>query len=140
MLGGDRTASTFVVDSVANLPRVGSRGTDELAAEIAASGRDVPHLHAHPPRELPQDVLEAVAAAARENRTVPSRGLPALRQAIADRLSAEFGRSIDPEHEVLVTAGAMQALDLVLRATAFLSPVMTPEPCFFMQGLAPRLV
>src|SRR5262245_17831411 len=118
MAVGDRAERRFVEHGVAVLPRVGSRVTDELAAELARCGRDVLDLHAHPQRELPAHVVEAVVAAARDNRTMPSRGLPALRQAIADRLGAELGAPIDPEREVLVTAGAMQALDLVFRATA----------------------
>ena len=97
-------------------------------------------LHAHPQRQLPPHVLEAVDAAARDNRTVPSRGLRALRRGIADRLSAELCASIDPEREVLVSAGAMQALDLVFRATALHAPVITPAPCFFLHGLVSQLI
>jgi aspartate/methionine/tyrosine aminotransferase len=140
MPGGDRAARGFIVESVANLPRVGSRVTDELAADLVSGGREVLDLHAHPQRPLPRHVLEAVDAAARDNRTVPSRGLAALRQAIAERLSAEFGGSIDPDREVLVTAGAMQALDLVFRASALGAPVITPAPCFFLDGLVSQVV
>ena len=140
-MGGEAcTARSFVLESVVNLPRVGSRVTDELAADLASGGRDVLDLHAHPQRPLPPHVLEAVDAAARANRTVPSRGLPALRRAIAEHLSAELGQSVDPDREVLVTAGAMQALDLVFRATAVGAPVLTPEPCFFLHGLVSQLV
>ena len=130
----------FVQHSVVTLPRVGSRVTDELAADLVRHGRDVLDLHAHPQRHLPPHVLDAVVAAARENRTVPSRGRLALREAIAERLSAELDQPVDPHHDVLVTAGAMQALDLVFRATAVGVPVITPSPCFFLQGLVPRLV
>jgi aspartate/methionine/tyrosine aminotransferase len=140
MPGGDRGAGRFVTNTVAQLPRVGSRVTDELAADLGKRGGDVLDLHAHPQRELPPHVLEAVAAATIANRTVPSRGLLGLRQAIAERLARELGQPVDPEREVLVTAGGMQALDLVLRATASVAQVITPEPCFFLDGLAPRLV
>jgi aspartate/methionine/tyrosine aminotransferase len=140
MAGADAAARSFVLRSVADLPRVGSRVTDERAADLASGGGEVLDLHAHPQRPLPPHVLEAVIAAARENRTVPSRGLPALRRAIAECLSAELGTSVDAEREVLVTAGAMQALDLVFRATAAGAPVITPEPCFFLHGLVSQLV
>jgi N-succinyldiaminopimelate aminotransferase len=113
MGGEDGPARGFVLDSVARLPRVGSRVTDELAADLGSGGRDVLDLHAHPQRPLPPHVLEAVVAAARDNRTVPSRGLPALRRAIADGLAAELGTSVDADREVLVTAGAMQAAVLL---------------------------
>jgi len=140
MAGEECTVRSFVLDDVANLTRVGSRVTDERAADLVSGGRDVLDLHAHPQRQLPAHVLAAVDVAARDNRTVPSRGLLALRRAIADQLSAELGESVNPEREVLVTAGAMQALDLVFRATAFGAPVVTPEPCFFLHGLVSQLI
>lgn len=42
-------------------------------------------------------------------------GLPALRQAIAERVTASTGRRFGPEN-VLLTTGAMQALDLIGKA------------------------
>ncbi|WP_162539147.1 PLP-dependent aminotransferase family protein [Granulicella sp. WH15] len=42
----------------------------------------------------------------------PVEGLPALRQLIADRVSAETGGSFSPAN-VMLTTGAMQALDLI---------------------------
>jgi 2-aminoadipate transaminase len=42
----------------------------------------------------------------------PVEGFPALRQAIAERMSRQVGRRFGPEN-VLLTVGAMQALDLI---------------------------
>jgi len=138
-LGG--AGQDWITDGTRRLPRVGSRVTDEVAVRLTLGGRNVLDLQAHPQRPLPPHVLEAVAEAAGENRTVPSRGLYKLRQAIADTLGAELGVAIDPDHEILVTAGAMQALDLSFRATvASDQPVLTPAPCFFLDGLVPRLI
>jgi 2-aminoadipate transaminase len=40
-------------------------------------------------------------------------GVPVLRSWIAETASASFGRSVDPETEILVTHGSQQALDLL---------------------------
>ncbi len=56
-----------------------------------------------------------------ERRGTPSAwGLPELRQTVADRLSLDSGRAIDPDREVLITLGSAGALNLVL--DAFLNP------------------
>ena len=44
------------------------------------------------------------------NQYAPMAGLPELRQAIAGKVQALYGRAYDPETEVTVTAGATQAL------------------------------
>jgi aspartate/methionine/tyrosine aminotransferase len=121
------------------VPRVGSRATDETAARLAVSGMQVLDLQAHPTRKLPCHVLDAVAEAAASNAVAPSRGLPVLRQAIADALSMELGRAVDSDSEVLVTAGAMQALDITL--ATLLSPgeeAVAPVPNFFLDWFFQR--
>src|SRR4051812_17988960 len=97
-----------------NLPRVGSRISDERSARLGELGRDVLDLHAHPKRALPEHVGAAATEAARSNGVAPSRGLPSLRAALAERLTAELGHPVDPDTNVLLTAGAMHALDVVL--------------------------
>ncbi|MFC4160594.1 methionine aminotransferase [Chitinimonas lacunae] len=64
------------------------------------------------------DLLAGVSAAmaAGHNQYAPMPGLPTLRQAIAAKLLASQGVSIDPEHEITVTAGATQALYTVFAA------------------------
>jgi aspartate/methionine/tyrosine aminotransferase len=67
---------------------------------------------------------------------VPSRGLFRLREAVAARLSREWGRAVDPETSILITNGAMQGLHVVLHA--LLAPgahVLVPTPAFFFSGL-----
>jgi aminotransferase len=71
-----------------------------------------------------------------ERNTRPSRGILELRTAIAELLSRECGASIDRETNVLVTNGAMHALDVVFRA--LLGPgdrVIIPSPTFFYGGM-----
>ena len=57
-------------------------------------------------------VVERALQALREGETHygPTRGLPALRTAIADRWQARHGLLVDPQREVLVTQGGVHAL------------------------------
>lgn len=81
--------------------------------------RDLARLHA--------EVLEQVGATALMH--TPTEGLPALREALAERLGAR-GIAAGAQ-EVLVTSGSQQALDLVARV--LLSPgdvVVVEEPSY----------
>ncbi len=108
-----------------------------IAAERALAGRtDVLPLKGSVGAPLPPHVREAVLAALDEHTvTPPSRGHLALREAIARDLPAPA----DPETQILVTNGAMQALGLVFRAV--LEPgdeVIVPTPSYFFRGLVER--
>ena len=93
-------------------------------------GERVPGLIAvggHPAVDMPEHVVAAAAEAARRPRYAPTRGLPELREAIA----REHG--VDPEQNVLVTAGGMQGLYLAARA--FGARTATHAPSFFFPQL-----
>jgi aspartate/methionine/tyrosine aminotransferase len=66
----------------------------------------------------PDEILDAAARALKEgsNQYAPSRGLPELRQAIADHYGRHFGQHLDPEH-ICVTSGATEALGAMILAT-----------------------
>ena len=81
----------------------------------------------HPAVDMPAHVVEAAARAATRAPYAPTRGLPALREAIA----SEHG--VDPEKNVIVTLGGMQALYLAARA--FGSRSVAPAPSFFFPQL-----
>lgn len=87
----------------------------------------------HPAVDMPPHVVEAATAAARRAQYAPTRGLAALRAAVATELSAELGRAIDPDRHVLVTAGGMQGLYLAARA--FGQRTVTHAPSFFFGQL-----
>ncbi len=86
-------------------------------------------LGGHPALDMPVHVVEAAARAASAPLYPPTRGLPELREAIAERLGAELGRGVDPEREVLVTLGGMQGL--YLAAQAFGARSVSHAPSFF---------
>jgi aspartate/methionine/tyrosine aminotransferase len=66
----------------------------------------------------PDEILGAAARALKEasNQYPPSRGLPALREAVADHYNRWFGETLSPE-SVCVTSGATEALAACILAT-----------------------
>lgn len=83
-----------------------------LAKQLAAEGRDIVNLSAgEPDFDTPEFIADAAVDGIRAGRTryTPPPGLPELRKAIADHLSARAGRDID-WNGVVVTAGVKQAL------------------------------
>jgi len=107
-----------------------------IAAERALAGKDMLPLRGTIAAPLPHHVREAIEAGLDEHGvTPPSRGHAALLEAIARSLPAPA----DPERELLVTNGAMHALNLCFRAR--LEPgteVIVPSPCYFFRGLVER--
>jgi len=58
-------------------------------------------------------------------------GMPELRQELASYLELRYGVSYHPEHEILITTGSSEGLDLALRA--IINPgdeVIIPNPCY----------
>lgn len=65
-----------------------------------------------PDTDGPPEVIEAAIAAIRDgmNQYPPGPGVPVLREAIADHQRRFYGIELDPASEVVVTAGATEAL------------------------------
>ena len=66
----------------------------------------------------PEEILDAAARASEEgsNQYPPSRGIPPLRQAIANHYNRHFGQKLEADH-VCVTSGATEALGACILAT-----------------------
>jgi methionine aminotransferase len=78
-------------------------------------------------------VTDAVAQAMRDghNQYPPMAGMPALREAIADKIANVYGRRYDPNTEITVTAGATQAiLTAILCAVHPGDEVIVVEPTY----------
>jgi methionine aminotransferase len=78
-------------------------------------------------------LLSAVERAMRAglNQYPPMAGVPALREAIAAKVSTLYGHAYDPDTEVTVTAGATQAiLTAVLAIVHPGDEVIVLEPCY----------
>jgi N-succinyldiaminopimelate aminotransferase len=71
-----------------------------------------------PDTDGPREMLEAAVRAIREGRNQypPGPGIPELRAAIAAHQSAYWGLDYDPDGEVLVTAGATEAIAAAILA------------------------
>jgi N-succinyldiaminopimelate aminotransferase len=78
-------------------------------------------------------ILDAAAEALRtgHNQYPPGPGIPALRQAVADHQQRLYGLTYDPDTEVLVTAGATEAIAAaVLALTGAGDEVVMFEPYY----------
>jgi len=73
-----------------------------------------------PDTDGPAELLEAATAAIRAgaNQYPPGPGIPALRQAISAHQQRNYGLAYDPDTEVLVTAGATEAIAAAVAALA----------------------
>ncbi len=72
-----------------------------------------------PDTDGPEEIREAAVRALRDgrgNQYPPGPGVPELRTAIADHQRRRYGLSYDPDREVLVTAGATEAIAATLLA------------------------
>ncbi len=111
------------------VPRSGIRTLMDLAL------RDPEALHleiGEPDQGVAPHVVEAAAAAGREGRTgyTSSVGLPALRAAVAQRVTLRSGRATSAE-QVVITHGAMHGLAMTFQT--LLGPgdeVLLPDPMF----------
>lgn len=91
------------------------RFTTTIFAEMSALAAEYGAINlgqGFPDCDGPREVLEAASRSilAGENQYPPARGIPALREAIAEHRSRFFGLNYDPDTEILVTVGATEAL------------------------------
>ncbi len=99
---------------------------------LKAQGRAIIGLQTGDPDfPTPLPIVEAAYRALRDGQThySDSRGLPALRQAYAERIERQCGVSYDPTGEILATHGAIHAYHVGLAAV--LNPddaVLIPDP------------
>ena len=99
----------------ANIERLQPSATiavSTLAKKLAGEGRDILNLSAgEPDFDTPVFIADAAVAGIRDGQTryTPPAGIPALRKAIAARLTERAGRPMDWAG-VVVTAGAKQSL------------------------------
>jgi methionine aminotransferase len=114
------------------LPRVGTT-IFTVMSQLALEHRAVNLGQGFPDFEVPQFLVAALARSvqAGRNQYAPMAGVPALRQAIAAKTLACYGRAVDADAEVTVTSGASEAIfDAVLAVVRPGEEVVVLDPCY----------
>jgi alanine-synthesizing transaminase len=108
---------------------------NEMKAAARAAQLDVVDLGmGNPDGATPRPIVSKLAEAARNprnHRYSASRGIPHLREAIVNRYRSNYGVTLDPDAEAIVTIGAKDALAHLLFAV--IGPgdaVVSPNPCY----------
>jgi len=120
------------------MPASGTLKMLSLAKQLEREGRDIIHMEVgEPDFDTPEHIKRAAQEAMDKGKTkyTPSAGIPELREAIAEHLTAK-GVQASPQ-EVLVTPGAKHAIFCAMAAA--LDPgdeVITPSPCWTYEGTA----
>jgi len=137
-----------IASRISQLTGEGALAVFARAKELERQGRSIIHLELGEPDFHPAapvvDALRGAVAAGRD-RYVSPRGIPALRQAIADYLKQTRRLRVAPE-DVLVAPGCKMALSLAM--LALIEPgdeVLYPDPGFpiypsFTRGLGATAV
>ena len=114
------------------LPKVGTTIFTVMSALASESGA-VNLGQGFPDFECDPRLLDEVNRAMRAglNQYPPMAGVPALREAVAAKVEALYGRRYDPGTEITITAGATQAiLTAVLCCVNPGDEVIVLEPCY----------
>jgi len=120
----------LISQKVATLPPSGIRKFFDLLSSV----EDVISLSiGEPDFVTPWHIREAGIYSLEKGYTMytSNSGMPELRQELASYLELHYGVSYHPEHEILITTGSSEGLDLVLRA--IINPgdeVIIPNPCY----------
>jgi aminotransferase len=120
----------LISQKVDNLPPSGIRKFFDLLSSM----EDVISLGiGEPDFVTPWHVREAGTYSLERGYTMytSNSGMVELRQELADYLGLRYGVSYHPEHEILITVGSSEGLDLAMRA--IINPgdeVIIPDPCY----------
>jgi aspartate aminotransferase len=101
------------------IPPSATLAVNDKAKALKAAGRDVISLAGGDPDfDTPEHIVQAAVQALQAGDThyPPSRGTVAMRQAVADKMQREYGLTVDPATQVLVSPGAKFLLYAALRA------------------------
>ena len=129
-------AAAFTPTIRSRLPQVGTTIFTVMSA-LAQKHAAVNLGQGFPDFDCDPELLVQVTDAMREglNQYPPMTGVPQLRQRVADKIEALYGRRYNPDTEITVTAGATQAiLTAVLACVHPGDEVIVLEPCYDSYG------
>lgn len=152
-LPSSAVASPPAIDSqpsiASKLPKVGTTIFTVMSAlasehEAVNLGQGFPDFGCDP--KLIDQVAQAMHAG--HNQYPPMAGVPALRQAVSEKISRLYGQHYDPGSEITITAGATQAiLTALLCSVSSGDEVIVIEPAYdsylpgiLLAGASPVLV
>ena len=133
MAGSSQRFDQF--ERLAALPPYVLATVDETKSRLRAQGHDIYDFGlGNPDGASPRAVIDRLVAEAQRpgnQRYMPSRGLPEVRQAICDWYARRYGQTFDPEGEAVVTLGAKEGLaHLLLAIVGQGDCVLSPDPCY----------
>ena len=117
-----------------DIPFSGIRKVFEKVGAMEAAGHEVIHLEiGRPDFGTPDHIVHAAKQALDQGKVhyTSNYGIPELRQAVADKLRDENQLEYDPASEIIVTAGANEAVFAAM--LALVEPgddVLIPCPCW----------
>ncbi|WP_059412968.1 pyridoxal phosphate-dependent aminotransferase [Cupriavidus basilensis] len=126
------SSSLPITPPPSRLPKVGTTIFTVMSA-LAAERNAVNLGQGFPDFDCDPKIVDAVTHAMRAglNQYPPMAGVPALRQAIADKVGKLYGHAYDWNSEITVTAGATQGiLTSILCAVHPGDEVIVLEPCY----------
>lgn len=116
------------------IPFSGIRVIFEECGRLEAGGTDVIHLEiGRPDFDTPQPIKDAAvdAITAGHVHYTSNYGIEPLRRALSEKLAAENGVKYDPDGELVVTAGASEAVFVTIVALVDEGDeVLIPDPCW----------
>jgi len=125
-----KTRDNLIAQKVDTLPPSGIRKFFDLLSSV----EDVISLGiGEPDFVTPWHIREAGTYSLEKGYTMytSNSGMPELRQELASYLELRYRISYHPEHEILITTGSSEGLDIALRA--IINPgdeVIIPNPCY----------
>jgi methionine aminotransferase len=117
---------------ISKLPNVGTTIFSTMS-QLAASTGAINLSQGFPDFEGPQALLQAVGRHVMDghNQYAPMTGLPALREQVALKIEALYGRRVDADSEVTITPGATQAIFCAIQAVVRAGDeVIVFDPCY----------
>lgn len=108
---------------------------NELKIAARVRGEDIVDLGmGNPDLPTPEPIVDKLIEAARNprnHRYSASRGIPKLREAIANRYARKWGVQLDPQREVVATLGSKEGLaHLVMTLLGPGQTALVPEPAY----------
>lgn len=133
----------YQADRMDDIPFSGIRKVFEQVDRLKAEGKKIyPYYIGSPNFDTPAHIKDAAKQALDDGLVsyTSNYGLPQLREAIAAKLAADNGLTVDPNREIIVTVGANEAVLMIM--LGLLNPgdeIIIPDPMWLHYFYCARL-